>query len=85
LWVVEDVGGIGFWKAGLVLCVWRDPWHSWLAIELESVGFAAGLEGEEGKIRTVLDDRIQSFVEQIDVDFLEGLVFVAMAGVGCSE
>jgi putative aminopeptidase FrvX len=56
-----------------------------LAIELESVGFAAGLEGEEGKIRTVLDDRIQSFVEQIDVDFLEGLVFVAMASVGCSE
>jgi hypothetical protein len=85
LWVVKDVGGIGFWKAGLALCVWRDPWHSWLAIELESVGFAAGLEGKEGKIRAVLDDRIQGFVEQIDVDFLEGLVFVAMASVGCSK
>jgi hypothetical protein len=43
------------------------------------------LEGEEGKIRAVLDYRIQSFVEQIDVDFLKGLVFVAMASVGCSK
>ena len=53
--------------------------------EFDAIGLAAGLEGPELEIGAELLHCKYRIREDVDIGFLEGVVVIAVAGVGCGK